>query len=155
MVERSLGIMIAVAAGVKQILLLDDEMSITFSLSRCLGSDKVGIICCNDSASAKAVISRTKVDAVITDVKLSVGDPLEALDFLKYVRSLEPDVPVIMMSGTEDLKAEVLQEGATYFFTKPVDLDDLILLLRTLGLEVAGPHATKEMPNFQQNEYRL
>ena len=45
-------------------------------------------------------------------------------------------VPLIMMSGTEDLKEEAMVRGANYFLSKPLDIDALILLLHDLGLEV-------------------
>jgi DNA-binding NtrC family response regulator len=123
----------------KRILILDDERSITFSLSRCLQSDEVQVICCNDSTSAKDVLWRKPIDAVIADVRLSATNPYEVLDFIQHVRTRHRNIPLIMMSGTEDLKAETIEEGADYFFQKPVDVDELLVLLQRLGLRVASP----------------
>lgn len=122
----------------KRILILDDEPSITFSLSRCLQSDRVSVISCNDSASARTAISDHGVDAVIADVRLSAINNRESIDFIQFVRSRYSDLPVIMMSGTEDLKTEVMEEGADYFFQKPLDVDELMSLLQALGLEVGA-----------------
>jgi DNA-binding NtrC family response regulator len=122
----------------KRILILDDEPSITFSLSRCLQSDRVSVISCNDSASARTAISDHGVDAVIADVRLSAVNNRESIDFIQFVRSRYSDLPVIMMSGTEDLKTEVMEEGADYFFQKPLDVDELMSLLQQLGLEVGA-----------------
>jgi DNA-binding NtrC family response regulator len=123
----------------KRILILDDERSITFSLSRCLQSDQVQVICCNDSASAKDVLWKKPIDAVIADVQLSASNPYEILDFIQHVRARHRNIPLIMMSGTEELKAETMQEGADYFFQKPFDVDELLGLLLRLGLDVASP----------------
>jgi DNA-binding response OmpR family regulator len=49
------------------------------------------------------------------------------------------NIPLIMMSGTEELKAETMEEGADYFFQKPFDVDELLGLLQRLGLQVASP----------------
>lgn len=125
----------------KRILILDDERSITFSLSRCLQSDEVQVICCNDSTSAKDVLWRKPIDAVIADVRLSATNPYEVLDFIQHVRTRHRNIPLIMMSGTEDLKAETMEEGADYFFQKPLDVDELLGLLQRLGLRVASPQA--------------
>ena len=120
----------------KRILIVDDEKSITFSLSRCLESQEVQVVCCNDSHSASKVLS-DPVDAVIADVQLSRANPGEAVDLVHSVRSKYSTIPLIMMSCTEDWKERVMHEGANYFFQKPVDVDELAQLLRTLGIEVA------------------
>jgi DNA-binding NtrC family response regulator len=133
----------------KRILILDDERSTTFSLSRCLQSDQVQVICCNDSTSAKDVLWRKPIDAVIADVRLSATNPYEVLDFIQHVRTRHRNIPLIMMSGTEDLKAETIEEGADYFFQKPLDVDELLVLLQRLGLKVASPQAASMPADLQ------
>ncbi|HET6268392.1 MAG TPA: response regulator [Acidobacteriota bacterium] len=119
----------------KRILILDDEPSITFSLSRCLKSDKVEVISCNDSSTARMALAGDGVDAIIADVRLSPSNLHESIDLIRDIRA-QSSVPLIMMSGTEDLKEEAMVRGANYFLSKPLDIDALILLLHDLGLEV-------------------
>lgn len=133
----------------KRILILDDERSITFSLSRCLQSDDVQVVTCEDSLSAMRVLAESRIDAIIADVRLSVINPYEAIQFIRHVRTVHHDVPLIMMSGTDDLKAETLRAGATYFFQKPLDLDRLIQLLRSLGMQ-AGQKRTLSDPKEER-----
>ena len=132
--------------SVKRILILDDEQSITFSLSHCLQSESVYVVSCQDSLSAMRALAESKIDVIIADVRLSVINPFEAIHFIRHVRSLHFDVPLIMMSGTEDLKMEVLRAGASYFFLKPLDVDRLIQLLRSFGVE-AGRMDTAKGPS--------
>ena len=127
-------------ADKKCILILDDEPSITFSLSRCLESDNVAVISCNDSHSAKLAITDHGIDAVIADVRLSALNKRESIDFIQFVRSRYSDMPVIMMSGTDEMEYEAREEGANYFFQKPLDVDELMHLLHDLGLEVGNKH---------------
>ncbi len=122
----------------QRILIVDDEPSITFGLTRCLQSSKVSVICCNDSTSARKVIADNGIDAVITDMRLTPADLDEGIDFVGYLRSRSNRLPVIVISGSEDLGVQAVQNGANYFLPKPVDLDRLIGLLHGLGLEV-GP----------------
>src|SRR5262245_20994910 len=124
----------------KCILILDDEPSITFSLSRCLQSDSVAVISCNDSQSARMAITDHGIDAVIADVRLSALNKRESIDFIHFVRSRHSELPVIMMSGTDEMEIEAMEEGANYFFQKPVDVDQLMHLLQDLGLEVGTKH---------------
>jgi DNA-binding NtrC family response regulator len=135
----------------KRILILDDERSITFSLSRCLQSDQVQVICCNDSASAKDVLWKKPIDAVIADVRLNASNPYEILDFIQHVRTRHRNIPLIMMSGTEELKTETLQEGADYFFQKPFDVDELSGLLLRLGLKVPNHETGLDFGELQSS----
>lgn len=130
----------------KKILILDDERSITFSLSRCLQSENVQVTACQDSLSAMRTLAESRIDAIIADVRLSVINPYEAIQFIRHVRSLHHEIPLIMMSGTEDLKVETLKAGATYFFQKPLDLDRLIQLLRSLGLQAGQTESVPPAP---------
>ena|SRR3990172_348670 len=134
--------------AMKRILILDDETSITFSLSRCLQSDSVQVITCNDILSVKWALVRFPIDAMIADVRLSAEKPNQILDLIQYLRARNYTVPLIMMSGTEDLKDQVMERGATYFFQKPVDVDDLVCALRKMGLEVGRSQNYKEADDF-------
>ena len=122
----------------KGLLILDDERSITFGLSRCLQSENVQVICCNDQDSARKALTKEYVDAVIADVNLSALNSDEGIEFMHHVRSKNRQIPVIMISGAEEKRSAALNEGATHFFQKPLDVDELIGLLHSLGFEV-GP----------------
>jgi DNA-binding NtrC family response regulator len=141
----------------KRILILDDERSITFSLARCLQSDEVQVIGCHDSLSAMRNLAELQIDAIIADVRLSVINPYEAIQFIRHVRSAHHDVPLIMMSGTEELKGESLKAGATYFFQKPLDVDRLIQLLRSFGIEAGQdePYPQSTPDRFYGDAYGL
>lgn len=122
----------------KRILIVDDEPSITFGLSRCLQSENVDVVGCNDSDSAWKALTSSPFDAVIADVNLNPGDSNPPASFIQNVRLLSCEVPLIMMSALDELKNEAYQCGANHFFEKPLDVAQLIHLLRGLGLEVGG-----------------
>lgn len=122
----------------KRILIVDDEQSITFGLSRCLQSEKVWVVCCKDTDAARSILSSGSVDAIITDVRLSRKDPLDTLNFIQFVRTKYRQIPLIVMSGTDELKEALMEKGADYFLEKPVNLDSLVHLLVGMGLEVSG-----------------
>lgn len=66
--------------------------------------------------------------AVIADVKMPV---IDGLTFLKRIRELDPDLPVIMITGHGDIDMAVvaMKNGAYDFLEKPVDEDVLLASL--------------------------
>ncbi len=71
----------------------------------------------------------TSFDLVLTDVRMPGAT---GHDVLKHVRSLSPDIPVLVMSAVASVE-EVLQlqhEGATLFLRKPFGLPELQMMIR-------------------------
>jgi DNA-binding NtrC family response regulator len=95
------------------------------------------------------VLWKKPIDAVIADVRLSASNPYEILDFIQHVRTRHRNIPLIMMSGTEEMKTETMEEGADYFFQKPFDVDELLGLLLRLGLKVASPNGAVAFHGLQ------
>jgi two-component system response regulator AtoC len=63
-------------------------------------------------------------DLVLLDQQLPDG---EGRDLIARLLALDPDLPVLMMTGTHDLELAIdaIQQGAADFVHKPVDLQDL------------------------------
>jgi diguanylate cyclase (GGDEF)-like protein len=70
-------------------------------------------------------------DVVISDMVLGTQD---GLSLLKAVKAANPRQDVVMITSMQSLKkaVEALKLGAADYLTKPVDGDELLLLLRTL-----------------------
>ena len=66
---------------------------------------------------------------VLTDVRMPGMDGLE---LMARLRVLDPDLPVILLTGHGDvpMAVQALKDGAWDFLTKPVGVDDLISTLR-------------------------
>ena len=64
-------------------------------------------------------------DLVVTDVRMPCGSGYAFLEFLKVER---PQVPVILMSGVDDIDIaqESLERGAFTFLFKPFDREELL-----------------------------
>jgi DNA-binding NtrC family response regulator len=87
-----------------------------------------------DSCGAADEAFRTRApDAVVLDHRLPDGD---ALGLLGRLKSLEPELPVVVLTGhaTIELAVKAIQGGADQFLTKPVDLAALHLILERLLL---------------------
>ncbi|HUR41266.1 MAG TPA: sigma-54 dependent transcriptional regulator [Verrucomicrobiae bacterium] len=72
---------------------------------------------------------RTPPAVVILDLRLP---DMSGMDVLKKLRALCPQAPVIMLTGSADLKnaVEAMQLGAFHYLSKPVDNAELLLLVK-------------------------
>lgn len=111
------------------VLIVDDEKNIRSGLA--LGfqdEDYETLEACN-GVEAWNLLSKSFVDVVITDLKMPV---MGGSELLKRISSSYPNIPVIVLTGhgTIEDAVEAMHQGAYDFFTKPVDLDHLILTVK-------------------------
>ncbi len=117
-----------------RILIVDDDEGILQSLSQLLRltypSYRVGTA--TSSEEALAILQRTSVNLVITDLKLP---SLSGLELLKRVRKSQSKARFILMTayGNEDVMEEAHDNGCVAYLQKPFDLD---LLLRYIDAAV-------------------
>src|SRR5512144_3056399 len=98
-----------------------------------------------DGEQALAVMARTPVQVVVTDL---VMPRLDGLSLLRRVAADYPDVPVIVITahGTVDSAVAALKAGAFDYITKPFEQDDLRKVIakaaRAHDLERQNVHAS-------------
>ena len=111
------------------ILVVDDEIDMQHLLKRSL---EPALNCRVETASsgqiALDIISRTRFDLVLVDIKMPGMDGLELLELIKRET---PDITVIIMTafGSIDLAVEAMKNGAYDFIAKPFDHSALVLRL--------------------------
>jgi len=115
----------------RRVLLVDDEVAITRSVSRLL--ERIGYAVTSFTDAAEALDTFTArpeaFDAVLTDLTMP---QLSGLDIARRVQTARPGVPVVLMSGflgdAERLRAE--RAGVRRTVDKPLDM---AVLARTLA----------------------
>jgi len=124
----------------KNILIVDDEQAVCWSLQRALGREGHCVSVAASAEQAFALLAQQRPDILILDVRLPGMDGLTALS---RFRQLVPDLPVIVMTAFGDLPTAVraVEGGAFDYLTKPFDLQQAIecvhhALLRRLTSEV-------------------
>ena len=112
----------------KTVLVVDDDSVIRNSVALYLDAKGLDVLQAEDCASAQIVFRSKRPDAAIIDYALPDGDALELLD---RFRSVDPECPVIVLTGhaSVDLAVRAIQEGASHFLTKPVELPALLVVL--------------------------
>jgi len=111
------------------ILIIDDEKAIRKTLSEILSFEGYKIDEAGDGEEGLKRFSEKTYDLVLCDIKMPKLDGIEFLDKAKMVN---PDVPIIMISGhgNIDTAVEAVKKGAFDYISKPPDLNRLLITLR-------------------------
>lgn len=109
------------------LLIVDDEKSTRSVLCAALEDDYEVFPAANAKA-ARAVLESEPVDILLTDLRLG-GE--SGMDLIDHATALPQPPLCIMMTayGSADVAAEAKRHGAYYFLTKPLNLDEVELLL--------------------------
>jgi len=110
------------------ILVIEDKESMAQMLSQALQSEGHQVIVGRDGREGLEKFKESKVDLVVSDLRLPHKSGLEVLE---VVKEHNPLVPVILMTayGTIETAVKAVKEGAYDFITKPFDPDHLIHLI--------------------------
>lgn len=100
------------------VLVVDDEAVVRDGLKRVIDGDRFEVETCKSGHMAIERIQEVEYGLIITDLKMP---GMNGLEVLKTVRTLQPDVPVIMISGyaTIDTAVEAMKNGAADYISKP------------------------------------
>ncbi len=111
------------------ILLIDDEKSIRNVLKDILQHEGYRIEEAADGEQGLQKLASQPFDLVLCDIKMPKMDGLEVL---QQIMQLQPDVPVIMISGhgTIETAVDAVKKGAFDFIAKPPDLNRLLITIR-------------------------
>jgi two-component system nitrogen regulation response regulator NtrX len=120
------------------ILVVDDEADIRDLVAAVLEDDGYAVRTAEDSDGALAAIRARKPSLLVLDIWMR-GGGLDGLELLDVVKALDPDLPVIMISGHGNIETAVssIKRGAYDFLEKPFKSDRLLLLVAR-ALEAAN-----------------
>ncbi len=121
----------------QRILLVDDEAGIRASLTVTL-EPIYDVVCASDANQALGRFRREAPSLVLLDIILP---GMDGLALLKTMRTEDPSIPVIMLTGTKTVKTAVdaMKLGAADYVTKPFDVDELRLIIaKALETEELG-----------------
>ena len=114
----------------KTVLIVDDEKNTRDGLRSSLedGGD-LEIYTAGDVAGALAILESESVDLLLTDLRLGGDDGMTLID--RALKMPAPPVCIMMTAyGSVDTAVAAMKRGAYDFVTKPVNLDQLEILVR-------------------------
>lgn len=129
------------------ILVVDDEKNAREGLQEALqstfGKDNVQVDAAEDGLEALRKLSDCAYDLMITDMKMPNMDGME---LIKRCREKQPTTQIIVLTGfgTVETAVEAMRQGATDYLQKPVNLDELELVVRRI---------LEERKYISENEY--
>jgi two-component system, NtrC family, nitrogen regulation response regulator NtrX len=111
------------------ILIIDDERAIRKTLGEILSYEGYKIDEAGDGEEGLKRFNEKSYDVVICDIKMPKVDGIE---FLEKAKAINPDIPIIMVSGhgNIDTAVEAVKKGAFDYVSKPPDLNRLLITLR-------------------------
>lgn len=135
------------------ILIVDDEESLRNTFQFFLTHQGYGkVITAATFDEAVAAIARQPFDLIVSDIVL---EGHSGIDFLKKVREMNLDCPVVMVTGYPNVEtaAEAVRLGAFDYIPKPVEKDTLLKTAR-LALQQRRLEQEKRKAEQERERYR-
>jgi signal transduction histidine kinase/DNA-binding response OmpR family regulator/CHASE3 domain sensor protein len=129
--NRRLGAMDEVLNG-KTVLIADDDVRNIFSLSKALESFKMNVITAMDGKEAMQKLNENpEIDILLLDMMMPKMDGYETASKIREDRKWN-GLPIIAVTAKAMIgdREKCISAGASDYITKPVDIDQLMSLLR-------------------------
>jgi DNA-binding NtrC family response regulator len=143
----------------KRVLIVDDEPNLRSTLADILVDEGYHVQTGRSGEEAVELCSSQIFDVLIMDFKMP---GLSGMEVLRELSSTGSPERVILMSAyaMEDLKREALNQGALAFLDKPLDLDNLLDLVRNANLAAVliisdDPQTCDWVDELKQHGYRV
>jgi HAMP domain-containing protein/CheY-like chemotaxis protein len=116
----------------KKILIVDDDSRNIFALTSVLERYKMQVIYAENGRDALDVLQKTpNIDAVLMDVMMPEMDGYETTRAIRKIHNFRK-LPIIALTAKamKGDREKCLESGASDYFAKPVDIDQLLSALR-------------------------
>ncbi len=137
------------ASSGRPILLVDDDRAALDAAERLLASEGFGLVSRLERGSlVMKSLAQAEVEAILLD--LSLPD-VSGADLISEMRAAHPEVPVIVVTGTNEIDTAVrcMRDGAFDYLVKPVEPERLLGTLR----RAIGGRRTDEERRFVRERF--
>jgi len=132
----------------RRVLIVEDEADVRKTLTDILRAmryaEPLEIEAVPDGREGLDAVVRQHPDVVLLDLQMP---RMDGLALLKQIREIEPRLPVIVISATQENKmsSEALRHGAVAYLPKPFDPRHVEMLVATF-LDSTKPRPPKPVP---------
>ncbi|MEO0240118.1 MAG: sigma-54 dependent transcriptional regulator [candidate division WOR-3 bacterium] len=112
-----------------KILIVDDEKNQRLLLRKLLEREGYSVIEAENGEEAIRKTREEEPEIILLDQKLP---DIQGIEILTNIKEINPLIPVIIITAYGEIKdaVEAMRKGAFYYLTKPVNPDELILLIK-------------------------
>jgi two-component system response regulator RegA len=124
--------------GGRSLLLVDDDAPLRRSMTRALERRGFNVLAADGLAEAREHARLHRPEFAVLDMRLAEGS---GLDLVHTLRSLRPDVRIVIVTGYGNIATAVaaIKAGAVDYLAKPVDADDVANALLRSGQGLPPP----------------
>jgi DNA-binding NtrC family response regulator len=126
------------------VLVVDDEAQALTSFELTLRSAGMNhFVCCQDSREVLPLLARREIEIMLLDLWMP---HLSGEELLRQITADYPDVPVIIVTGADDVETAVkcMQQGAFDYIVKPVEKSRLVSSVKR-GIELRELHRENQL----------
>lgn len=136
-----------------RILLVDDEKPLRDLMVPFLLDLRYEVLAAATVTEGLQKAGSFKPDIVLLDVHLPDGT---GIDFLHKLRTVHPDASVVLITANVDVKTavEAIKQGAEDYLAKPLDLDELEIILKQLEEKRGLRREVQALRGHQKELYR-
>jgi DNA-binding NtrC family response regulator len=112
-----------------RIVVAEDEDGARGELAILLRHEGFEVVLAEDGAAGFARVQETAPDVLLTDLRMPGMDGIE---LLRRAREVDPELIVVLMTAFADVDTAIraMKEGAEHYLIKPLQIDELVLLVR-------------------------
>jgi DNA-binding response OmpR family regulator len=111
--------------GPIKLLLVDDEVGFANVIAKRMSKRNIDVTKAFSGTEALQALKKADFDVAVLDLKM---EDMDGIEVLKIFKKMDPDLPVIMLTGhgSEEAAREGIQFGAFDYLMKPCDFEELV-----------------------------
>lgn len=132
---------------------VDDDSSIRWVLERTLKAADISVQVFESAESLLEQLEHDKPSVIVSDIRMPGMDGLELLE---QIASIDPELPVIIMTAHSDLDSAVssYELGAFDYLPKPFDVDEALAMIQR-AINIVKEKAEKLAVSIPSNDSEI